>query len=442
MFPEPDAPTPEPDADASTREDHNASAPRHLLWRNVAFRTLWLGQTVSMFGSQITLYALPLLAVLTLRATPGQMGVLRALDYAPAMLVGLFAGVWVDRLRRRRVLILTDLGQALLLASLPFAAALGLLHLDLLAVVIALLSVLRIFSGAASEAFLPALVGREQLVRANSALATSSATAQVLGPGLAGGLVQLLTAPLAVVIDALSFLVSALSLLRIDVRDVAPSHPERRPHLWTEIGEGLGALRSNPLLRAFVLSSASLDIFWNALMAVYFLFVTRELRLPPAAFGLIFGIGSIGALCGSVLAGRVTRRFSLGPAIIAAQLVLGLGGLLIAVAVWLPIAALPLLTAAEAIQGCMNTIYGINSGSLMQAAIPDRLRGRVTASRHVLGLAAVTGGALLGGALGDRIGVPATMVVGACGGTIAFVWLLVSPLRALHQLPALPDKVD
>jgi MFS family permease len=278
-------------------------------------------------------------------------------------------------------------------------------------------------------------VPREHLIEANGKLATSNSVARIAGPGLAGGLVQLLTAPGAVVVDALSFLGSALSLSLIRTLDVAPPRTEQRPSIWAEIGEGLRALGGNPFLRAFVASSATLDVFWNALMAVYFLFVTRDLQLPPIAFGLIFGLGSVGALLGSLVAGWVGLRFGLGPAVVGAQLVLGLGGLLIVLAVRLPAAALPLLVAAEVVQSFTSTIYAINREGLSQAVTPDRLRGRVGASRHFFGLGAVVVGSLLGGVLGERIGVPATMVVGACGGVLAFVWLLLSPLRTLRELP-------
>jgi len=422
-----------PEFDTPSSAAHDAQ--RHLLRSDPTFRTLWLGQTISMMGSQITAYALPLLAVLTLHATPSQMGTLRALEYAPAMLIGLVAGVWVDRLRRRPLLIAADLVQAALLVILPLAVALGLLRLGVLDTVVALLSLVSVFSGAAAGAIVPVLIPQDRLIQANSALATSGSTTQIIGPGLAGILVQAMTAPVAVLIDALSFLLSALALGRIHVREANPPPAAQRPSLRAEVGEGLRMVIGTPILRAFVASSATLDVFWNALMAVYFLYITRDLRLPPTAYGLIFGLGSIGALLGSLVAGPVSRRLGLGPAVIVAQFVLGAAGLLIALSVRLPTVALVLLTLAEMVQGGMNTIYGINSQSLTQAMVPDRLRGRVNASRQVLGLVGVTGGALIGGLLGDRVGVPTTVVIGASGGVLAFVWLLLSPLRALRAVP-------
>jgi len=347
-----------PEFDTPSSAAHDAQ--RHLLRSDPTFRTLWLGQTISMMGSQITAYALPLFAVLTLHATPTQMGTLRALEYAPAMLIGLVAGVWVDRLRRRPLLIGADLVQAALLVILPLAAALGLLRLGVLDTVVALLSLVGVFSGAAAGAIVPVLVPQDRLIQANSALATSGSTTQIIGPGLAGILVQAMTAPVAVLVDALSFLLSALALGRIHVREADPPPAAQRPSLRAEVGEGLRMVIGTPILRAFVASSATLDVFWNALMAVYFLYITRDLRLPPAAYGLIFGLGSIGALLGSLAAGPVSRRLGLGPAVIVAQFVLGAAGLLIALSVRLPTVALVLLTLAEMVQGGMNTIYGIN----------------------------------------------------------------------------------
>lgn len=408
---------------------------RSLLLRHRDFRLLWLGRTVSLFGSEVTAYVLPLLAVITLHATPAQAAVLRALEYAPAMLVGLLAGAWVDRLRRRPLLIATDLLQVSLLLSLPLGYTAHLLHIASLGMIVVALSVVGAVAFPAATAFLPAVVTRAELIEANSALSASGSLAQILGPGLAGGLVQLLAAPFAVAIDALSFLISALALARVRTIERAPVSAVHGPRLWEDIREGMQALIGNRYLRAFVLSSATLNLFWNALMAVYFIYVTRDLRLPPLAFGLIFGIGSIGSLAGSVAAARIARRLGPGPAIIVAQLVLGAGGLLIAVAVRLPMAALPLLTAAEAVQGGANAVYGITCGSVLQAVTPDRLRGRVAASRRVLGLAAVVVGSLIGGVLGEQVGVSRTMIVGAVGGTLAFVWLVVSPLPRLRTLP-------
>ncbi len=364
------------------------------------------------------------------------MGFLQAVQYTPAVLFGLFAGVWVDRLPRKPILIGSDLGRAVLLLALPVAAALSILHLTMLYVVAFLLGVLGVFFDTAYMAFLPSLVQREALIDANSKLATSESVAGIAGPGLAGVLVQAFTAPVAVTVDAVSFLISALTLGSVRGTEARPSDSDRpRENIWTEIGEGLEALRDSPVLRAFVLSSSTLDIFWNALMAVYVLYIIHDLGFSAGVVGLIFGVGSIGALLGFLIAGRAAKHLGVGHAIVGAQLLLGAGGLLIALTAGMPSVALPLLIAAELVQSTMNAVYTINRISLTQVITPARLLGRLGASTRCLGLGAVTLGALLGGLLGNRLGLATTVVLCSSGSVLAFLWLFFSPLRSLRELP-------
>lgn len=402
---------------------------RRSIWRNADFRRLWLGHTVSMFGSQITYVALPLIAALTLGATPSQMALLQGLGYAPATVLGLFVGVWVDRVRRRPLMIAGDLASAALLIALPLAAWAGLLQLELLCALAFALAAVGVLYGLADGAFLPALLKDDELVAGTSALATSSSVARIAGPGLAGGLVQLVGAPFAVLIDALSFLMSALSAWLIRTPEPPPPTPQRAPSVWREIGAGLRALWRNPYLRAFQLTFATFDIFWNALYAVYILYVTRTLGLGPAAVGVILGVGSVGGLLGSLVAARISRRFGVGRTLIVSELVLGLGSLVIAGASWLPTIALPLLIGAELVQSFSATIFGINAGSVRQLVTPEDFRGRVGASASAIGLGAALAGTALGGALGETIGVPATVALCAVGSLPAFVWLVFSPVR-------------
>ncbi len=406
------------------------------LWQHPDFLKLWAGATISMFGSQVTYVALPLIAATVLHATPGQTALLRTVEYLPAVLVGLFAGVWADRVRRRPILIATDLGSAAILLALPVASLFGLMGMPLLYGVAFLAAVLGTFSARASAPFLSSLVSREQLVEAYGKLSVSSSVANIAGPGLAGLLVQLLSAPVALVADAASFLVSALLLVRIQAREEVPPRPQRRPSIGLEIAEGMRVLFSNPYLRAFRASSLTLDIFWNALFAVYVLYVTRDLGLPASAYGLIFSLGSAGSLLGSLVAGRVARRFGLGHTLVGAQALMGLGGLLIALSVGLREIALPLLIASELVMSFVGTIFGINRGSVQLAITPDRLRGRVDASISFIGLGVVPVASLLGGFFAERVSVPAVMVVCGCGQVFAFLWLLFSPVRSLREVPA------
>lgn len=408
--------------------------PHMALWHNRDFRLLWVGHTVSMLGSQITAVAMPLIAALTLHATPAQMALLLSLGYAPATLVSLFAGVLVDRVRRRPVMILMDMLSVALLLIIPLLALRGWLNMAALYGVSFFLSVAGVFYRLADGAFLPTLVPRERLPQANAVLATSGSTAQVVGPGLAAILIQWLTAPIVVIIDAVTFLVSALSAMLIRAVEPLPPVPERPPHMWREIAEGLWVTAANPYLRAFILSAAALDIFWNALYAVYVLYITRELGLPPATVGVILSAGSMAALISAPLSAPIARRLGMGRTLIGSQVVIGCGSLLIALALLLRPAALLLLIAAEVVQVCANTIFYVNRDSVRQAATPADLRGRVGASTMCLGLGVALLGTALGGVLGEQVGIPATIVIGAFGGTFSFVWLVFSPIRRLHDI--------
>lgn len=410
------------------------ASPRATLWRHRDFQLLWAGHTVSMLGSQITLVALPLLAALTLGATPAQMAVLQALQYAPPTLASLFAGVLVDRVRRRPLMIITDLLSAALLLLLPLGIGLGWLRLEVLYAVALLLGVLGVFYGLADQAFLPTLVPRGLLPAANGALATSSSTTRIVGPGLAGIMIQWLGAPLALVLDAASFVLSALTALFIRTPETAPVPSGGAESVWRDIAEGVTTIVRNPYLRAFSLAAAALDVFWNALYAVYILYVTRPLGLPPAAVGFILSVGAGAALFAAPLSTRVIGHFGLGRAVIGAQVVLGAGSLLIALAMTAPQQALALLVVAEVAQAGAGTISWIARDSVRQAVTPDQVRGRVGAATMCLGFGAALLGTALGGVLGERFGVPTTIVVGAVGGLWSFIWLVRSPVRTLRRL--------
>ena len=404
------------------------------LWRHADFLKLWAGQTVSQLGSQVTQLALPLTAALTLEATAWQMGVLGAAAFAPFLLFGLFAGVWVDRLPRRRILVAADLGRALLLGLIPLAAQLGVLRIELLCAVGFLAGVLTVFFDVAYQSYLPALVDRSQLVEGNAKLEVSRSVAQVGGLGVGGALVQLLTAPVAIAVDALSFLASAVFLATI--RCAEPRAPaDTRPNIWTEIREGLGVVLGNPLLRAIAGCTATANLFSNIGMAVYVLYVTRELGVTPALLGVVFAAGSGGALVGALLASRIADWIGLGPTIVGVALLFPLGGLLVVVAGGPPLVVAAILIAAQAATNFCGPVYNVNQVSLRQAITPDRLQGRTNATMRFVVWGTIPIGALVGGFLGDAIGLRATLLVGALGGGLAFLWMLLSPVRGLHEQP-------
>jgi MFS family permease len=406
------------------------------LWRHREFLKYWTASAISDFGSQVTALALPLIGALTLGATPWQMGLLTASSTAPILLVGLFAGVWVDRLRRRPVLIATDVGRAVLLLTIPLASVLGLLTIELLCIVALLIGVLNVFFDLAHLAFLPVLVvERDHLVDGNAKLEVTAAGAQVVGPSFGGALVGLLGAPFAVLLDALSFLVSGWLIKRTRAMEPSPAATVARSGVWREIREGFRVVLAQPLLRALVAASATMNFFGRMFLAVYVLYMTRDLGLGPVGVGLVLATGGIGSLAGALVAGPTTRRLGPGPMLIVSQLVFGLTGLLVPLAILVPRVAIAMLVASEFGQWMAVIVYYINAVSVRQAITPDRLQGRVNATIRFLGGGALPIGALAGGALGGVIGLPWTLVVAELGTLLGFVWLVLSPVRELRALP-------
>jgi MFS family permease len=404
------------------------------LWRHPAFVKLWTGQTISQFGTQVSQLAIPLTAVLVLNATPAQMGLLGAFEFAPFLLLSLFAGVWVDRLRRRPILIVADIGRTAFLASIPVTALLHALSVEQLYVVALLTGVLTVFFDVAYQSYLPVLVSREHLVEGNSKLEVSRSIAQIAGPGLAGALVQLVTAPIAIVLDALSYVASVISLLLINVPEPEPIHPKDQP-IWAELRQGLSVVIGNPLLRSIAGCTATSNLFGNAMQAVYVLYITRELGLQPAVIGLIFAVSGPGALLGSLLAGPLALHFGLGRTILGSILIGGLANLLVPLAGGPPFVAAGMLMVAAFFAGVANPLYNINQVSLRQAITPDHLQGRMNASMRFIVWGTIPIGALLGGALGQLFGLWPTIVAMVLAELLAPLWVVFSPVRQLKAQP-------
>jgi MFS family permease len=404
------------------------------LWRHSDFLKLWAGQTISVFGSQITALALPLTAVLTLQATPAQMGMLRATHSASAVMAGLFAGVLADRLRRRPILIGTDLGFAVLAGSIPVAAFLGLLRIEQLYLVQFFSGVLAEFSVVTHMAFLPSLAQRHQLVEANSKLQTTNSAASIAGPGLAGVLTQMITAPMAIMLDAISFLVSALFIWRIRAPETPPEPVASRKSVRAEIGEGISFVFGNPTLRPLAEAIALHFLFNGLIFSVFILYASRELKIESAMLGVVFAAIGLGFLIGALAAGRVARRYGVGPTMVGATFTTAVAALLIPLAS----GALPVIVAVLAfalfLQAFGIQLNGINLVSLRQAMTPIQLQGRMNATFRFLNLIAVTIGALLVGALSEVIGLRLTLVIGGCGLFIPFLRLLLSPTRSLQKV--------
>ncbi|HEV8633945.1 MAG TPA: MFS transporter [Chloroflexota bacterium] len=405
------------------------------LWRHGDFMRLWIAQTVSQFGSQITQLGLPLTAALVLGASPAQMGILGAAEFAPFLLFGLFAGVWVDRLPRRPILVCSDLGRALLLATIPAAAYLGRLRMEQLYAVGFLAGILTVFFDVAYQSYLPSLVEREQMVEGNSKLEIGRSAAQIAGPGLAGGLIQLVTAPVAILLDSLSFLFSAAFLFGIRRAEPRPERPAGAGNIWQEIGEGLGVVLKSPLLRPIAFSTATSNLFGNVAFAVLILFVTRQLGIDAGALGIVFTLGSVGGMAGATVADRVARAVGVGPTIVGAIWFSGLGTLLVPLVARPGRLGLAVLALSVFVGALGSVVYNITQVSLRQAITPHRLQGRMNASMRFVVWGTIPIGSLIGGFLGEQIGLRETMLVGGLGGLLAGVWVFFSPVRSLRQQP-------
>lgn len=407
------------------------------LWRNRAFLRLWFAQVVSNAGTAITGLALPLTAVLALGAGPAQMSLLRIANFLPEILFALFAGVWVDRARRQPILVGADLGRAVLLASIPLAALLGVVTFPHLWGVAFAVSTLTVFSSLASISILPALVPKAQLVEANSKLAVTDSVLTIAAPSAAGGLIQLVSAPRAILVDAVSYVLSALSLRGVGGAEAPPRRA--RGNTWREIGEGLHELVRTPALRVLTLS-VSVGTFGAAMQStVQLLFVVRELGLTPALIGLVAACGGGGSLLGAAWAGRASRRLGTGPAIVLGSLLWAAGALIVPLA-GLAGAAFLFVAAGGAVANFGGAVWGVNQMSLRQTLTPVGLFARATAARRLPMFGMQVAGAALGGLLGGAIGLRATLLVGAAGLVVGGLLLLLSPVRAVRDLSAVDAR--
>lgn len=393
--------------------------------------------------------AVPLVAVVTLGASPVQMGVLTAIGGVPALILGLFAGVWVDRLRRRPILILADVGRAVVLATIPLAALFGVLGIRHLYVAVLVVGAMTLFFDVAYHSYLPSLVRRGLLVDGNGKLEVSRSAAEIAGPGLAGGLIQALTAPLAILFDALSFLISAAFLARIRGAEPAPesrknreegSAAEAQGRILQEIRDGLRALAGNPTVRSLVWCTGTIAFFNAVIETVLALYLVNTLGLSAATIGLIFSVGGVGFLVGAVLAGGITRYVPLGVVLVGGPLLIGVADLLIPLAGGPAVLAVGLPCAAQFLFGVGLPLYRVNEVSLRQMIVPERFLGRVNSGEYFVREGLIPFGALLGGLLGEVIGLRPTLVIGAVGEVGALFWVFFSPARSLRRHPDSPPE--
>ena len=409
------------------------------LWSHPDFVRLWTGRAVSQFGTQVSLVAIPLYAVLALDASALQMGILAAAAGIPRLLIGFIAGAWVDRLRRKPIMLVTDLCRALTMATIPLAVALGIESFALLVLVEFLMGVFTVFFQASWAPYLPGLVGRRNLASANSKMLASNSVAQVAGPSLAGALVGALGAPITLALDAASYVWSALCIGKIRHVESPPEPIREERNLLREIRQGLSVLVTSPMLRALTGSHATIIMAGNLFLAVYPLYMVDVLGLPARGVGLIYAAGGVGGLLGSLVTTWTIRRIGTGPTIVWSAVLFGVFGLTIPMAVLAPDYALPLVIFAEFAQWMTLVMFQITEGSLRLAVTPDRLLGRVAASDQVLSNGLQPAGAFVGGVLGELIGVQGALLVGVAGMFCAGAWVWWSPVREIAAMPTAPD---
>jgi MFS family permease len=409
--------------------------PRGELWSHPDFLKLWTGQSISELGSQVSQLAIPWLAAVGLHANPIEFSLLGVLGFLPFILFALPAGVWVDRLRRRQILIVGDAARALLLTLIPILWALGVLQIWHLLILQFVVGIFTVFFDVAYQSYLPALIDREHLVDGNSKLQLTVSVAQVAGPSMSGGLIAAFTAPYAIVGDALSFVISTVFMVRMRHRENLPRHDENvpRPKMWPQVKEGLHWVVGHRYLRPIAGCTATGNFFWQISFAIFVLYAVRELRLSAVAIGAVFAVGSAGAIGGALLADRIQRRIGVGPAVVAYSVGFAVAGLAF------PLAPrsfpLPVLMIGLAEGSFASVAYNITQVSLRQAITPERLQGRMNAAMRWIIWGTIPLGTLLGGAIGQTVGLRAALWVGAIGGLPTFLWVLLSPVRSIRTMP-------
>jgi MFS family permease len=410
--------------------------PQRGLWRHRDFLKLWSAETISQFGTAITGLALPLVAIIVLHASAFEVAALGTIEFAPFIVFSLPAGVWVDRLRRRPILIVGDLGRALLLASIPVAYFADALTIWQLYVVGFLVGTLTVFFDVAYQSYLPSLVEHSDLVEGNSKLEVSRASAQIAGPGFAGAIIGLLTAPYAILLDAVSFLGSGLLLFGIRKQETGTGREgvSERRSMRSELGEGLRFVLGHRYLRSIAASTATFNFFGNVSGAILLVYLVRRVHMTPGLIGLVFSLGSIGALLGAVTANRIAGRFGVGRTIVWASAA-SLAGILIPLAPQDKYRAIPFLVTAEIVIGAAIVIYNVNQLSFRQALCPERLQGRMNAVMRFLVWGTIPLGSLVGGALASTIGLRPTIWVGVLGGMVAALPVALSPVRSVERIP-------
>jgi len=434
-----------------------ATDQKETLWRNPNFLKLWTSETISQFGSQFTGLALPLTAIIILSADSVQVGILNFAGSVPWLIFGLIAGVWIDRHRKKRIMVTSNILRGSILALIPIAAVLGVitkLGIPFLYAISFCVGFLQVFFDITYQSYLPSLVRREQLVEGNRNLQASASTAQVAGPTIAGIVISIITAPIAIAIDASSFFASAFALGRIDHEEVIDKEIAK-PSVLADIREGLHVVFNDGRLRMIAGCTGTSNFFGTALGTLFLLYLIQpspaglgvSKDLAGVTAGLIFSVASVGALVGVAISARVAGSIGVGPAIIGSILIGGLGAIPYYLSGSLTVS--PLFTlggfgvnwsmlsimAGQFISFIATVVYNVNQVSLRQAIVPLRLQGRMNATMRFLVWGTIPLGALTGGFLGELLGLRAAIGIAILGGSLSFLWVLLSPVRSLKTIP-------
>lgn len=409
------------------------------IFRHRDFRNLWIGQTVSLLGSCISALALPLVAVIALDASAFEVGLLSSLQMIADLVLGLPAGAWIDRMRRKPVLLVTDIARGALLASILAAWFMGVLSIYQLYAVALAVGALSVFFNIAYQSYLPSVVDSEMLLEGNSKLSASRAVANTVSTGLGGYLIQALSAPYALLLDSISFFLSAFSIMRIKAQEDLPSS-EAKQNLGKEIAEGLRAVLGHWLLRATTITSAMLAFAGAISGSIYLVLLVRELGISSGVLGLVFGVSGIAGFAGSLLVGRITSAIGSGRVLVGTPILAGTITVLqpmVQTGIMLWIVS---LTSAVGV-GC-SVLFNITQASYRQRFCPPELLGRVSATSYVLVLGAMPIGALLGGVLGELLGIRTTLWIAAVIALLSSLPLIMSPLRSMREIPSEWDSVS
>ncbi len=409
--------------------------PSGALWHHRDFLKLWTGQSISELGSQVSQLAIPWLAAVELHASPLAFSLLGVLGFLPFILFALPAGVWVDRLRRRQILIVGDAARAVLLALIPILWAAGLLQIWHLLVLEFVIGIFTVFFDVAYQSYLPALIEREHLIDGNSKLQLTVSIAQIGGPTLSGTLIAAITAPYAIVVDAVSFAISSVFMTGMKHRENLPRQDaaEPRPHMWPQVKEGLAWVVGNRNLRAIAGCTGTSNFCSGLMFSIVILYMVRVLHLSAIPASAVFAVGSAGSIAGALLANRLGKKFGVGSAIVFMAVIFSFGGLAY------PLAPksfpLPVLMAGQVLFGFSAVAYNILQVSYRQAITPERLQGRMNAAMRWIVWGTIPLGTLAGGALAQATSLHTALWVGAVLGTPTFLWVLLSPLRSIREMP-------